>query len=98
MPESPDLLRGNNMKTHQTHYQGKPYVRLTFVPHGAEKKRTVWAIQEGPATYRRMTREGSIWHGRGGKAQEIILALPHEVEAEPAGVSLHYARMEVLTS
>lgn len=84
--------------THQTHHQGHPYVRLTFTPAGSSRQRTVWAIQEGPNTFRRAADDGGPWQRKKGNTvtEEVIIALPHERTTDPAGVSLHYCRMEVL--
>ena len=84
--------------THQTHFEGNPYVQLTFMPHGAKKLRTVWAIQEGRIAFRRADPEGGVWQKDDGKVvtEELIIVLPDEQKLKPAGVSLHYGQLEVL--
>jgi len=85
--------------THQTHSGGKPYVRITFEPHDANKTRRVWAIKIGPCVYMRAGEDGGIWLDPKAPAafdrREVIITGADIVE-EPAGVSLHYGQMEVL--
>tara|TARA_Y100000310_G_C20066377_1_gene527324 strand:+ start:218 stop:478 length:261 start_codon:yes stop_codon:yes gene_type:complete len=85
--------------THQTQYAGCPYVQLTFLPHGASRRRTVWAIREGSHVYRRAARDGGPWQKETATTvtEEVIIVTPEEATIRPAGVSLLYGWMEVLT-
>lgn len=89
--------------SHQTHYLGHPYVRVTFREAGG-KRRQCWAVKlgvspSGVVKYLRAGDGGGYWQdpaAPGAVCQELILALQNDVLEEPAGVNLRYARMEVL--
>lgn len=86
--------------THQTKdAKGRPYVQITFLPHNAKRKVTRWAIKVAPGHYLRASAEGGPWEDpkapEGVQRTEIILTGADVVE-RPAGVDLHYARMELV--
>lgn len=83
---------------YQTHVRGRRYVRLTFRPAGATRRRTIWALQESERCYRRVNRDGSIWQRETSTTvqEEVVLVTPTKATVRPAGVSLQYGTLEVL--
>lgn len=92
----------------------KTYVRLTFTPAGAARRKTVWAIVRRRAEranyYLQVSAEGDESFdtgetkpdGLGGRAaveeQRLIVAAPHEVKEQPARYSNHYGELVVIGS
>lgn len=80
----------------------KEYVRLSFLPAGAKRRRSVWALvmsrKPNLVTYREVSREGDEdFEVAGGIVQQrIIIARPFEVVEKPAKINLTYAELEVV--
>ena len=86
--------------THQTHdAKGRRYVQITFKPHDARRKVTRWALKVRPGYYVRADKDGGEWADPKAPSDveriEIILTGQDVIE-RPAGVSLHYCKLEVL--
>ena len=86
-----------------THKHGKPYVRLTFLPAGATRRRTVWAVKLSENQYRVVdnsghgVRDGAVIDGVQSNLTEIILVEPGgPFETVPAGLNRLYAKLEVI--
>ena len=85
----------------------KEYVRLTYLPSGAKRRRTVWAvvIRRGPkrVVYSECSEEGETVFDGGVKdglpveQRRLILATPEEVRECPARMNNKYALLEVVT-
>ena len=83
----------------------KEYVRLTYLPAGARRRRTVWAVvvsrKPERVTYLECDQEGETTHAVGTKdglpveRQHIIIATPQEVRERPAHMDLKYAMLAV---
>lgn len=78
------------------------YVRLTFLPAGVKKKRTVWAkiLKRGKLnTYLVVDKEGSAVEKRTAKgfAREVVAALPRSktTKERPARMNLHYGELQI---
>lgn len=77
------------------------YVRITFLPHGAKRRRTTWAIKlresEGFLSYLACDRTGEVEKGIDGNTvqREVILTSPAEVVERPARMNLKYAELEL---
>lgn len=69
-----------------------PYVRLTYLPAGAKRRRTVWAEQASPRAYWVCNREGAR-----PEPQVLVLVSGKEPELQvaPALMSKHYAMLFV---
>ncbi len=84
-----------------------PYVRLTFLPAGAKRRRTTWAEKLAPNRYRPCDKEGETWTVRKGiDTQELIILAPSDFVVLlpdgkptaweiPATMNLRYAELEL---
>ena len=83
----------------------KEYVRLTFKPAGARRRRTVWALvvrrtservtylqcdEEGETTY-----DGGMKDGVPVEQHRLIIATPAEVKERPAHMDNLYAMLMI---
>lgn len=75
------------------------YVRLTFLPAGAARRRTVWAIKVNASTFRVCDVEGTDYTEPrpGVERYELIKLAPlDDATIKPARMDLKYARLEVV--
>lgn len=75
----------------------KKYVRIRFIPAGARRTRTAWAMVLGPQKYLIVTREGDESRVVNGvETIEIVRTAAVDVTyVEPAHMSLKYGELEV---
>jgi len=81
------------------------YVRITFLPHGAKRRRTTWAVKLKESgdrvTYLACDKYGETEQDMGMKdgipveRKELILCLKSEVKEQPARMDLTYAELEL---
>jgi hypothetical protein len=84
----------------------KEYVRLTYKPAGASRRRTVWAVvvRRTPerVTYLQCdeegetTRDGGTLDGKPVERTHLIICTPAEVTEKPARMNNVYAMLEVV--
>lgn len=75
------------------------YVRLTFKPAGAKRRRTVWAIKVTDFIYRVCDIEGTDYtEPKAGveRYEIIVLAKGDTAVIQPARMNLKYAQLEVV--
>jgi len=83
----------------QTHFQGCPYVQITFKPAGEKKERTLWAIKLAAGKYMRAANGGGEWTDPKAAMHTVrkeLILTGDEVVERPAAVNLTYGEMEVL--
>ena len=75
-------------------------MKITFLPAGAKRPRTTWAIKFAPGRYLACDKEGEVWRyvgvddrGRSVEQKEWILA--KDAVEKPARMNLHYAELEL---
>lgn len=84
----------------------RAYVRITFLPDGAKRRRTTWAIKlrehKGRVTYlvcdkfgETEKEVGTDEKGTPIERKEIVLCLSSEVVEKPARMNLKYAELEL---
>lgn len=88
---------------HTADAKGRPYVRLTFMPAGAKRRRTTWAVKTGKRSYVVVSsdgddmRDGGKRDGKEVDLMEVILVGPTDkVVEKPAGYSFKYGELVLL--
>jgi hypothetical protein len=85
------------------------YVRVTFLPYGADRRRTTWAVKVREygdrVTYLACDKYGETERDMGVdkngtpiERKELILCFKVEVDERPARMSLKYAELELTSS
>jgi hypothetical protein len=69
------------------------YVRLTFLPAGAKRKRTVWAERAGKQRFWVVNQEGDRDRHRSDHKEELVILAANEYTIRPAVMSKKYAML-----
>lgn len=98
-----EIVEIDGQRFHSADSKGRPYVRITFKPAGAARKRTTWAVKlKKPGRYLAVDssgdaeRDGGTKDGKYVVKIEAIIASPTEVTEKSAGYSFTYGEMMLL--